>query len=175
MSAHCFRSVSDVPSRSASSAFSDYHSLSTLREPSPVTCGKSEMAVSSPTQVFPRCITRTACLVLRDDVQLPIVVRWRATKTIFVSVPARSAIVAAGGKPYVGSARRGDARPVSSVRSIGRSAALAATRTGSPAPGREAAGSTRGAGARQRRRASRIGVRRAGTGAGRARGHGGWR
>jgi hypothetical protein len=74
LSAHCFRSVSDVPSRSASGAFSDYHSFSMLREPSPATCCKSEMAVSSLAQVFPRCITRTAFLVLRDNVRLPIVV-----------------------------------------------------------------------------------------------------
>jgi integrase len=33
LSAHCFRSFSDVASRSASGVFSDYHSLSTLREP----------------------------------------------------------------------------------------------------------------------------------------------
>jgi hypothetical protein len=54
--------------------FSDYHSLSMLREPSPATCCKSEMAVSSPAQVFPRSITLTAFLVLRDNVRLPIVV-----------------------------------------------------------------------------------------------------
>jgi hypothetical protein len=117
-----------------------------LREPSPATCRKSKMAVSSPAQVFPRCITRTSYLVLRDNVRLPIVVRWRATKTTSVSVPARSAIAVAGKKPGAGSARHGDARPVSSVRSIGRSGAPAAIRTGIPEPGREAAGSTRGAG-----------------------------
>ena len=74
LSAHCFRSVSDVPSRSASGAFSEYHSFSMLREPSPAACCKSEMAVASLAQVFPRCITRTAFLVLRDNVRLPIVV-----------------------------------------------------------------------------------------------------
>src|SRR5207244_11421413 len=96
LSAHCFRSVFDVRSRSASGAFSDYHSLSTLREPSPATCCKSETAESSPAQVFPRRTTQTAFLVLRDNGRLPIVVSWRATKTTFVSVPARSAIVVAG-------------------------------------------------------------------------------
>ena len=52
----------------------DYHSLSMLREPSLGTYCKSEIAVSSPAQVFPRCITRTAFLILRDNVRLPIVV-----------------------------------------------------------------------------------------------------
>src|SRR5216684_1363461 len=93
------------------------------------------MAVSSLAQVFLRCITRTALLVLRDNVRLPIVVSWRATKTTFVSVPARSAIAAADKKPRAESARRVDARPASSERSIGRSGALAAIRTGTPAPG----------------------------------------
>ena len=74
LSAHCFGSVCGVPSRSASGAFSDLRSLSTLQEPSPAIGCKSEMAVSSPAQVFPRCITRTAFLVLRDNVRLPIVV-----------------------------------------------------------------------------------------------------
>src|SRR5271157_3430303 len=74
LSAHCFGSVSDLPLRCASGAFSDYHSVSMLREPSPAIGCKAEMAVSSPAQVFPRCITRTAFLVLRDDVRLPIVV-----------------------------------------------------------------------------------------------------
>jgi hypothetical protein len=54
--------------------FSNYHSLSVLREPSPAIGGKSKMAVSSPAQVFPRCITLTAFPVLRDSVRLPIVV-----------------------------------------------------------------------------------------------------
>src|SRR5450631_1887155 len=133
------------------------------------------MAVSSLVQLFLRCITRTAFLLLLHGFRLPIVVLWRATKTTFVSVPARSAIAAAGKKPRDESARRVDARPASSVRSNGRSGALAAIRTGTPAPGREAAGSTRGAGARQRRCASRIGARGAGTGAGRAHGRDGWR
>jgi hypothetical protein len=65
--------------------------------------------------------------------------------------PGKSAIVAVGKKPRAESVRRVDARPASSVRSIGRYGALAATRTGTPARGREAAGSTRGAGALQRR------------------------
>ena len=56
---------------------------------------ESEIAVSSLAQVFLRCITRTAFLLLRDDVRLPIVVSWRATKTTFVSVPARSVIAVA--------------------------------------------------------------------------------
>src|SRR5271169_5866798 len=55
-------------SRSASGAFSDYHSLSMLREPSSARCCKSEMAVSSLAQVVLRCITRTAVPVLRDHV-----------------------------------------------------------------------------------------------------------
>jgi hypothetical protein len=74
LSAHCFRSICGVPSRSASGAFSDLRSLSTLQEPSPAIGCKSEMAVSSPAQVFPRCITRTAFLALRNHVRLPIVV-----------------------------------------------------------------------------------------------------
>ena len=45
--------------------------------------------------------------------------------------------MAAGRQPRAGSARRVDARPASSVRSIGRSGAPAAIRTGTPAPGRE--------------------------------------
>src|ERR1700730_7101997 len=139
------------PSRRASGAFADYYSLSMLRGPSPATYGESEMAVSSLAQVFLRCITRTAFPVSRDHVRLPIVVSWRATKTTFVSAPARAAIAAAGKKPRAESARRGDARPASSVKSIGRSGALAAIRTGTPAPGREATGSTRGGGALQRR------------------------
>jgi hypothetical protein len=110
------------------------------------TCCKSEMAVSSPAQVFPRCITRTSFLVLRDDVQFPIAVSWRATKTTFVSLPARSAIVVAGGQPRAESVGSADTRPASSVRSIARFGAPAAIRTGTPTPGREAAGSTRGAG-----------------------------
>ena len=141
----------DVPSRSASGAFSDYHSRSMLREPSPTTGCKSETAVSSLAQVFPRCITWTAFLALRDDDRLQIVVSWRAMKTTFVSVPARSAIVVAERYPGAEAARHVVARPASSVRSIGRSGALAATRTGTPAPGSEEAGSTRGAGVRQRR------------------------
>jgi hypothetical protein len=88
---------------------------------------------------------------LPDMFRLPIVVSWRATKTTFVSVPARSAIAAAGKKPRAESVRRVDARPASSVRSIGRSGALAATRTGTLAPGREADASMRGAVALQRR------------------------
>jgi hypothetical protein len=56
-----------------SGAFSDYHSFPMLREPSPAIGCKSEMAVSSPAQVFLRCITRTAFLVLRGDLRLPIV------------------------------------------------------------------------------------------------------
>jgi hypothetical protein len=87
---------STLQSGRASGAFSDYHSFSMRREPSPTTCCKSEMAASSPAQVFLRCITRTAFPVLRENVRLPIVVSWRATKTTFVSVPARSAIVVAG-------------------------------------------------------------------------------
>jgi hypothetical protein len=46
----------------------------------------------------------------------------------------------------IGSA--GDARPTSSMRFNGRSGTLAAIRTGTPTPGRAAAGSTRAAGAR---------------------------
>ena len=60
--------------------------------------------------------------------------------------------MAAGSKPGAGSARRVDARPASSARSSGPYVAPAAIRTGTSAPGREAAASTRGAGARQRRR-----------------------
>src|ERR1700730_13723375 len=131
------------------------------------------MAVASPVQVFLGCITRTAFLALREDVRLPIVVSWRATKTTFVSVPARSAIGVAGKKPRAESARRVDARPASLVRSNGRSGGPAAIRTGTPAPASQAAGSTRGAGALHQRRASRIGARGAGTGAGRARGRDG--
>ena len=74
LSAHCFRSVSDVPSRSASGAFSDYHSFSMLREPSPAACCKIGDGRSFAGAVFPRCITRTAFLVLRYSVRLPIVV-----------------------------------------------------------------------------------------------------
>jgi hypothetical protein len=64
----------DVLSRSASGALSDYHSLSMLREPSPAIGCKSEMAVSSPAQLFVRWITRTAFVALGDAVWLPIVV-----------------------------------------------------------------------------------------------------
>ena len=59
--------------------------------------------------------------------RLPIVVSWHATKTTSASVPARSAIVVAGGQARAGSARRADARPASSARSIGRSGGPAAT------------------------------------------------
>src|SRR3954454_7950116 len=132
------------------------------------------MAVDSLAQAFLRCITRAAFLVLRDNVRLPIVISWRATKTTFTSVSARSAIGVAGGQPRAGLAWRADARPASSVRFTGRSGAPAAIRTGT-APEREAAGSTRGAGALRWHRPLRIGMRGAGTEAARARGRGGWR
>jgi hypothetical protein len=74
LSAHCFRSLSNVRSRRAGGVFSDYRSLSMLRAPSPATCCKSKMAGSSLAQLVLRCVTRTAFLVLRDNVRLPIVV-----------------------------------------------------------------------------------------------------
>jgi hypothetical protein len=141
----------DVPPRSASGAFSDYHSFSMPREPSPAIGCKSEMAISSPAQVFPAASRGPHFRSCATGFDFQSSSDGRATKTTFVFVPARSAIVVAGKYRRVGSAWRVDARPASSVRSIGRSGAPAAIRTRTPAPGREAAGSMRGVGAPQRR------------------------
>ena len=121
-----------------------------LREPSVATGAERDIAAPPLAQVFLRYSASIAFSPLPDALQAPIVVSWHMTKTISASVPARSAIAAAGKAWPDGSARCVDGGSASSARSIWRYAGPVAIPTVWAGRAGKAAGSMSGAEAPQR-------------------------